>query len=104
MSLRRKDTSLKTSRITGVNSNVPNSTAASNAGPGQVDPGVQPAQAAAVLVDYYFVVSMVFGGCCTYVFFVFDLVISPMISFNIRNVWAYEQLLKMNPRIGILSC
>ncbi|KAF8654621.1 hypothetical protein AX16_003532 [Volvariella volvacea WC 439] len=36
---------------------------------------------APALVDYYTILSLVLGGCCT-------------------NVWSYEQLLRMNPRIG----
>ncbi|KAI0065642.1 UAA transporter [Artomyces pyxidatus] len=36
---------------------------------------------AGALIDYAFMVSLVFGGCCT-------------------NVWAYEELLRMEPRIG----
>ncbi|KAI5827797.1 UAA transporter [Schizophyllum commune Tattone D] len=43
--------------------------------------GSQLAQAAPVLFDYYSAIGMVLGGCCT-------------------NVWAYEELLLMNPRIG----
>ncbi|KAJ7043842.1 UAA transporter [Mycena alexandri] len=46
-----------------------------------VDPGVRLAQATPALFDYYQMLSMVFGGCCV-------------------NVWAYEQLLMMNARIG----
>ncbi|KAL1686859.1 UAA transporter family-domain-containing protein [Schizophyllum commune] len=43
--------------------------------------GSQLAQVAPVLFDYYSAIGMVLGGCCT-------------------NVWAYEELLLMNPRIG----
>ncbi|KAJ7718130.1 UAA transporter [Mycena maculata] len=46
-----------------------------------VDPGVRLSQATSALLDYYSILSMVFGGCCV-------------------NVWAYEQLLMMNARIG----
>ncbi|KAL0960893.1 hypothetical protein HGRIS_005902 [Hohenbuehelia grisea] len=46
-----------------------------------VDPGVQVAQAAPLLLDLYSMLGMVMGGCCT-------------------NVLTYEQLLKMNPAIG----
>jgi len=47
----------------------------------EVDPGIRPSQVASNLVDYSFLLSLVLGGCCA-------------------NVWAYEQLLNMNPRIG----
>ncbi|KAJ7695726.1 UAA transporter [Mycena rosella] len=46
-----------------------------------VDPGVRLSQATPALLDYYSILSMVMGGCCV-------------------NVWAYEQLLMMNARIG----
>lgn len=46
-----------------------------------VDPGISASQAVPVLLDYYSILSMVLGGCCA-------------------NVWAYEQLLMINPRIG----
>jgi len=45
------------------------------------DTGVGVKEAASVIVDYYFVLSLVLGGCCA-------------------NVWAYEMLLNQNPRIG----
>ncbi|KAJ7164705.1 UAA transporter [Mycena crocata] len=45
------------------------------------DPGVRLSQATPALLDYYSILSMVMGGCCV-------------------NVWAYEQLLMMNARIG----
>ncbi|KAJ7223172.1 UAA transporter [Mycena pura] len=45
------------------------------------DPGVQLSQAAPALFDYSSILSMVLGGCCV-------------------NVWAYEQLLNINARIG----
>jgi len=47
----------------------------------EVDPGIRPSHAASTLVDYSFILSLVLGGCCA-------------------NVWAYEQLLNINPRIG----
>ncbi|KIM74695.1 hypothetical protein PILCRDRAFT_800828 [Piloderma croceum F 1598] len=47
----------------------------------EVDPGIRPLHAASSLVDYSFILSLVLGGCCA-------------------NVWAYEQLLNINPRIG----
>lgn len=47
----------------------------------EVDPGIRPSNAASSLVDYSFILSLVLGGCCA-------------------NVWAYEQLLNINPRIG----
>ncbi|KAJ3930474.1 MAG: UAA transporter [Lentinula lateritia] len=47
----------------------------------QVDPGVTLTQASSVLLDYSAILSLVLGGCCA-------------------NVWSYEQLLIMNPRIG----
>ncbi|KAJ3807750.1 UAA transporter [Lentinula aff. lateritia] len=47
----------------------------------QVDPGVTLTQAGSVLLDYSAILSLVLGGCCA-------------------NVWSYEQLLIMNPRIG----
>ncbi|KAJ7134328.1 UAA transporter [Mycena epipterygia] len=50
-------------------------------GPSSVDPGVRLSQATPALLDYYAILSMVMGGCCV-------------------NVWAYEQLLMMNARIG----
>jgi len=59
----------------------PGETVVSEAGTCEVDPGIQPLHAAASLVDYSFILSLVLGGCCT-------------------NVWAYEQLLYINPRIG----
>ncbi|KAG6903281.1 hypothetical protein C0995_000176 [Termitomyces sp. Mi166 len=46
-----------------------------------VDTGFSAAQAVPVVLDYYFALSLVLGGCCA-------------------NVWAYEQLLMLNPRIG----
>jgi len=46
-----------------------------------IDHGFRVDEVAPVLFDYTFVVSLVLGGCCA-------------------NVWAYEELLKMNPRIG----
>ncbi|KAJ3967122.1 UAA transporter [Lentinula raphanica] len=45
------------------------------------DPGVTLPQASSVLLDYSAILSLVLGGCCA-------------------NVWSYEQLLIMNPRIG----
>jgi UDP-xylose/UDP-N-acetylglucosamine transporter B4 len=45
------------------------------------DPGAKVSQIAPALIDYYFVVSLVLGGCCS-------------------NVLAYERLLKINPNIG----
>ncbi|KAF9069192.1 UAA transporter [Rhodocollybia butyracea] len=45
------------------------------------DPGVTLPQAGSVLLDYSAILSLVLGGCCA-------------------NVWSYEQLLIMNPRIG----
>ncbi|KIK55641.1 hypothetical protein GYMLUDRAFT_87517 [Collybiopsis luxurians FD-317 M1] len=45
------------------------------------DPGVSLSQASSALFDYSVILSLVFGGCCA-------------------NVWSYEQLLIMNPRIG----
>ncbi|KAF4586154.1 golgi uridine diphosphate-N- acetylglucosamine transporter [Pleurotus pulmonarius] len=45
------------------------------------DPGIKLSQAAPAVLDIYWVVSMLLGGCCA-------------------NVMAYEQLLKTNPRIG----
>jgi len=47
----------------------------------EVDPGIRISHAASSLVDYSFILSLVLGGCCA-------------------NVWAYEQLLNINPRIG----
>ncbi|KAF7300269.1 Glucooligosaccharide oxidase [Mycena kentingensis (nom. inval.)] len=47
----------------------------------ETDSGVKLAQAAPALLDFSSILSMVFGGCCV-------------------NVWAYEQLLNMNARIG----
>ncbi|KAJ4490494.1 UAA transporter [Lentinula aciculospora] len=47
----------------------------------QIDPGVTLPQAGSVLLDYSAIISLVLGGCCA-------------------NVWSYEQLLIMNPRIG----
>jgi len=47
----------------------------------EIDPGVRPSYAVSSLVDYSFILSLVLGGCCA-------------------NVWAYEQLLNINPRIG----
>ncbi|TRM61135.1 UAA transporter [Schizophyllum amplum] len=44
-------------------------------------PSPRLAQAAPMLFDYYSALGMVIGGCCT-------------------NVWAYEELLLINPRIG----
>ncbi|KAL1744092.1 UAA transporter [Schizophyllum fasciatum] len=52
-----------------------------NNAPMPTNAGAQLAQAAPVLFDYYSAIGMVLGGCCT-------------------NVWAYEELLLMNPRIG----
>ncbi|KZP21031.1 UAA transporter [Athelia psychrophila] len=49
--------------------------------PSTAELGIRPSQAAANLVDYAFIFSLVFGGCCT-------------------NVWTYEELLNTNPRIG----
>ncbi|KAG6909264.1 hypothetical protein DXG01_001326 [Tephrocybe rancida] len=46
-----------------------------------LDAGFSTAQAVPVIIDYYYALSLVLGGCCA-------------------NVWAYEQLLMMNPRIG----
>ncbi|KAG5733330.1 UDP-N-acetylglucosamine transporter YEA4 [Termitomyces sp. T112] len=46
-----------------------------------LDRGFSMTQAAPIIIDYYFALSLVMGGCCT-------------------NVWAYEQLLMLNPRIG----
>ncbi|KAF7297120.1 Glucooligosaccharide oxidase [Mycena indigotica] len=46
-----------------------------------VDTGVQLSEAAPALLDLSTILSMVLGGCCV-------------------NVWAYEQLLNMNARIG----
>jgi len=46
-----------------------------------IDPAFRVVQIAPAVFDYSFVVSLVLGGCCA-------------------NVWAYEELLKMNPRIG----
>ncbi|KAK7460683.1 golgi uridine diphosphate-N-acetylglucosamine transporter [Stygiomarasmius scandens] len=51
---------------------------------GTQDPGIQDvplATAASAVLDFSSIISMVLGGCCA-------------------NVWAYEQLLVMNPRIG----
>lgn len=31
----------------------------------EVDPGVRPSQAALTSIDYGFILSLVFGGCCT---------------------------------------
>ncbi|KAK7045995.1 golgi uridine diphosphate-N-acetylglucosamine transporter [Paramarasmius palmivorus] len=45
------------------------------------DPGVKLSDAGFALVDYSSILAMVFGGCCA-------------------NVWTYEQLLMLNPRIG----
>ncbi|KAK0188244.1 UAA transporter [Armillaria mellea] len=45
------------------------------------DPGVSLAQASSSLFDYASILSLVFGGCCS-------------------NVWLYENLLLLNPRIG----
>ncbi|PBK74636.1 UAA transporter [Armillaria solidipes] len=45
------------------------------------DPGVSLAQASSSLFDYTSILSLVFGGCCS-------------------NVWLYENLLLLNPRIG----
>ncbi|KAJ7644350.1 UAA transporter [Roridomyces roridus] len=45
------------------------------------DPGLRLSQAAPALLDFSSILSMVLGGCCL-------------------NVWAYEQLLNMNARIG----
>ncbi|ESK84616.1 hypothetical protein Moror_13328 [Moniliophthora roreri MCA 2997] len=45
------------------------------------DPGVKLSDAASLLLDYSSILTMVFGGCCA-------------------NVWTYEQLLMLNPRIG----
>ncbi|KAK0222042.1 UAA transporter [Armillaria fumosa] len=45
------------------------------------DPGVSLAQASSSLLDYTSILSLVFGGCCS-------------------NVWLYENLLLLNPRIG----
>jgi len=47
----------------------------------EADPGIGPDQVASNLVDYSSILSLVLGGCCA-------------------NVWSYEQLLNMNPRIG----
>lgn len=65
------------------------------------DPGVGVKHAVSTVVDYYFVLSMVLGGCCAYVLTFF------LSSFNHQvltlfysNVWAYEMLLNQNPRIG----
>ncbi|KAE9406880.1 UAA transporter [Gymnopus androsaceus JB14] len=49
--------------------------------PKPADPGVTIPQAGSVLLDYSAILSLVLGGCCA-------------------NVWSYEQLLIMNPRIG----
>lgn len=45
------------------------------------DPGVSLAQASSSVFDYTSIFSLVFGGCCS-------------------NVWLYENLLLLNPRIG----
>ncbi|KAJ7058202.1 UAA transporter [Mycena amicta] len=54
---------------------------AKRASESNTDAGVRLSQAAPALLDLYTILSMVFGGCCV-------------------NVWAYEQLLNMNARIG----
>ncbi|KIY49992.1 UAA transporter [Fistulina hepatica ATCC 64428] len=46
-----------------------------------IDAGVEPSQAVHAVLDYYSAFSLVLGGCCA-------------------NVWAYEELLIINPRIG----
>lgn len=63
------------------------------------DSGVEVTVAGA-LIDYSFMLSLVLGGCCTYVLCDFPwYAILKQVS---RNVWAYEQLLRMEPRIGTL--
>ncbi|GLB38283.1 putative UAA transporter family protein [Lyophyllum shimeji] len=74
MSVRRRHASGKHPRSTTPHS--PDDEDAKN-----LDPGLSVSQIAPVILDYYSTLSLVFGGCCT-------------------NVWTYEQLLMMNPRIG----
>jgi len=75
MSLRRRGGKSKDASQTAV-SDIPKATHER-----EVDPGIRPSHAASSLVDYSFILSLVLGGCCA-------------------NVWAYEQLLNINPRIG----
>lgn len=53
---------------------------------------------AGALIDYAFMVSLVFGGCCTYVLLPAPCTVPAHRAH--RNVWAYEELLRMEPRIG----
>ena len=49
------------------------------------------------LLDFSLVLSLVFGGCCSYVTSVLSHNSTSSIS---RNVWAYEYLLNIDSRIG----
>ncbi|KII85740.1 hypothetical protein PLICRDRAFT_144289 [Plicaturopsis crispa FD-325 SS-3] len=75
MSIRQRRSSGKLEDVSGENAHKP---AARTTSGTHVDALRQNPSA---LVDYAFILSLVFGGCCT-------------------NVWAYERLLKINPSIG----
>lgn len=58
---------------------------------------------AGALVDLSFMLSLVFGGCCTYVVSDNHLDASSSPRRVYSNVWSYEQLLRMEPRVGVFS-
>lgn len=66
------------------------------AGSGQVSKAV-----ALSMVDYTLVLSLVFGGCCSSVHVVSIAAYAMRVEFSMyRNVWSYEQLLKMDAHVG----
>ncbi len=70
------------------------------AGSGEVSKAV-----ALSMVDYTLVLSLVLGGCCSSVHVVSTATYPIRVEFFVyRNVWSYEQLLKMDAHVGEGNC